>query len=311
MCGRLEIDMELSVNASPLFGRYGIEKSIELYRDAGFTAIDFALFSMISDDNIFCGDGWIEEAERIRKTADSLGMKINQTHAPFSFSLPQWNDEDFYNGVAYKRVCRSIMISGILGAKIAVVHPVHHFVYHNHEEEIFEKNMKYYKSLIPICREYNVKVGVENMWQNDPIRKFTTFDVCGTKEEFIRYIDTLDSEYMVACLDVGHVGLPQQDDEAWDFVRALGHDRLQSLHIHDNDYRGDQHLMPYFGKLDWNELTKALGEIDYAGDFTYEVKCLASPTMDDEFVPTALKYMCDVGKHLVAGINAARPNANK
>ena len=26
----------------------------------------------------------------------------------------------------------------------------------------------------------------------------------------------------------------------------------------------------YSGKIDWNNVTKALGEIDYTGDFTYE-----------------------------------------
>ena len=123
---------------------------------------------------------------------------------------------------------------------------------------------------------------------------------CATIPEFIRYVDTLDSEYMVACLDIGHVGLPESDDRAWDFIRALGHERLQSLHVHDNDYRNDKHALPYQGKIDWDEVTKALGEIDYRGDFTYELdgKVIFPEGMDRAFLPTHIKYLADVGRHL-------------
>jgi sugar phosphate isomerase/epimerase len=120
-------------------------------------------------------------------------------------------------------------------------------------------------------------------------------------------VDTLDSEYMVACLDIGHVGLPESDDRAWDFIRALGHERLQSLHVHDNDYRADKHALPYQGKIDWNEVTKALGEIDYQGDFTYELSENLFPEhMPDELVPYAVKYAANIGKHLCSKVEEYR-----
>ena len=296
--------MELSVNVTNIFGRYEFEKAAELYKNAGFTAVDYSLQEMVNDDDKFLTDDWKREAGRIRDIAERTGLKINQTHAPFSFR--GWDDEERYRNVIYPRLCRALEISGIFGAKVAVMHPLHHFVYHGHEEEIFEKNMEFYRSLLPICREYGIKVGIENMWQVDARRKHIVLDTCAAKEEFIRYIDTLDSEYMVACLDTGHIGLPLQDDEAQDVIRALGHERLQALHVHDNDYRGDQHNLPYFGKLNWNEITRALGEIDYMGDLTYEINGNYITTMDDDFVPTALRYMADVGKHLIEKIDAAR-----
>ena len=156
---------------------------------------------------------------------------------------------------------------------------------------------------------YGVKVGIENMFQSDPRRKQVSFDTCSTIPEFLRYVDTLDSEYMVACLDIGHIGLPVRDDEPWDFIRALGHDRLQSLHVHDNDYKGDKHQLPYQGTINWNEVTKALGEIDYQGDFTYEVRIggVFSEFTDDEFVPIATKYLADTGRHLCKLIDRNRP----
>ena len=145
------------------------------------------------------------------------------------------------------------------------------------------------------------------MFQSDARRKHIVDDTCSRKEEFIRYIDTLDSEYIVACLDVGHTGLIMQPDEAQDLVRALGHDRLKSLHVHDNNYREDQHILPGLGLLNWDEITKALGEIDYDGVFTYETEGKLLNNFDDELYPTALRFMSDVGHHLIDKIERNRP----
>ena len=132
-------------------------------------------------------------------------------------------------------------------------------------------------------------------------------DTCSNVDEFIRYIDTLNSPQITACLDVGHVALPLGDLTAADVIRKLGHDRLGSLHIHDNDYTRDQHILPYLGKLDWAEIAKALGEIDYQGDFTYEVNGQLIGSCDEGFVPIAAGFMGATGKHIVSMIEANRP----
>lgn len=296
--------MELTLNLSNIEGRFGLEKACELTKAAGFTAIDYSLGSMDRPGTPLNSEDWEEVARGIRETVEKAGLKVVQTHTPFTFK--NWNDPETYENFIYPTIVRSVIVSAMLGAKVAVVHPLHHFPYHGHEEEIFGKNMAFYRSLIPTCEQYGINVGIENMFQVDPRRRHIVFDTCGTKEEFVRYIDTLNDPHMVATLDTGHIGLPLGDDEAWDVARALG-PRLQSLHVHDNDYRNDQHVLPYLGAINWLELTKALGEIDYRGDFTYEVGGFIRDNMDDEFVPTALKYMADVGKHLMDLIDRSRP----
>ncbi len=291
--------MKLVMNIHDLEKRFGLEKALELCKNAGFDSIDYSLQYMEDPNHILNDENeYVAKAKEIRALTEEKGLSIAQTHAPFNFA--GWKDPRVYEEFIIPAIKRSVAISGIFGAKVAVVHPLHHFVYKGNEEEIYEKNMDFYRSLIPICKEYNVKVGVENMFQRELLRGQISFDTCAKIPEFIRYVDTLDSEYMIACLDIGHVGLPASDDESWDFIRALGHERLQSLHVHDNDYRMDKHLLPYLGKIDWNEVTKALGEIDYMGDFTFElsVPAMIPPTMNDELVPTTMKYMADVGRHL-------------
>lgn len=301
--------MRVSFTLSSIEYRFGFERSMQLIREAGFPALDHSLDGMVSDKSPFCGDDWRAHAERVRACADRLGLKINQTHAPFSFSGSAWNNADLYRDVILPRIRRSIEISGIFGADTVIVHPIHHGVYQGHEQELFERNMAFYRDLIPLAKESRVKIAVENMYQVDARRKCIVDDTCSRAEEFIRYIDTLDSEWIVACLDLGHVGLIQRTDEAWDMIRALGHDRLRALHVHDNDYRGDQHQIPFLGKMNWQEITRALGEIDYQGDFTYEAGWAFLEHVDEAFLPISMRYLYDLGSYLADCADRNRPRA--
>ncbi len=300
--------MNLTLNIAGYRTIFGLEKAFDLIKTAGFDSVDYDLGAMTERSDILNDETqYRAEAERIKAFSDAAGIPITQTHAPFSYQ--NWKDPVAYEEFILPSIKRSVAISGMLGAKVVVVHPLHHWTYKGNEEEIFEKNMEFYRSLLPICKEYNIKIGVENMFQRELLRGHLTFDTCNQIPEFIRYVDTLNSEYIVACLDIGHVGLPTRDDEAWDFIRALGRERLQALHVHDNDYRNDSHSLPYIGKIDWNEVTKALGEIDYQGDFTYEVNTntFMSRAMPEELVLSALRYAHDIGRHLCNMVDQNRP----
>jgi sugar phosphate isomerase/epimerase len=111
-------------------------------------------------------------------------------------------------------------------------------------------------------------------------------------------VDELDSEYIAACLDVGHVGLIY-GQEAPDSIRALGADRLIALHICDNDYCGDQHQLCGQGKLNWVEILRALREIGYRGDFTYEADGGFLGRFPDYLKPEAARFMYRVGQTLL------------
>lgn len=292
--------MKLSVNVENLFYRFPFAKGAEIYKNAGFDAVDYALSEMVNDTSPLCGHDYRAKAEEIRKTAEAVGIPIHQTHAPFTFAYKLWADETSYRETVYPRLCRSVEISALLGAKVVVMHPLHHFPYRGHEEEIFARNMEFYRSLIPVCRDCGIVMGIENMWAEDGRHKVIVHDTCSQATEFVRYIDTLDSDYMKACLDLGHIGLPaEQRDEVQDVIRILGHDRLAALHVHDNDYRRDLHNIPFEGRLRWGEIMRALKEIGYTGDFTYETTTEFMRGAPDDFVQIGARYMADVGHYLI------------
>ena len=298
--------MRLVLNVDDCFDSFGFEETARMVNNAGFDAVDCDLFKMVDPDYILNGSQWLESVEEFKRIFLEAGLPVVQTHAPFRFQ--GYDDLVVFEERIYPTIVRSIEISAALGARCVIVHPLHYADCNGDPETAFARNMKFYKSLIPICKANGIKVAIENMFGRDKLRgNFIIHDSCSRVEEFCRYIDTLDSEYMVACLDIGHTALVSGGAEPWDFIRILGHDRLQTLHVHDNDFRQDNHVTPFSGKIDWYKTCQALGQIDYVGDMVYECimnRCVHGLAM--QMYPTALKYMSQVGRHLIDQVEAAR-----
>lgn len=287
--------MILSTQTDYLTHRFGIEKGIRMLCEAGFDALDFSMFALFSEKNPLNteGNGYVEN---IKKIASEYGVYFNQAHAPFPSSKEK--DEE-YNKKAFKAIVRAMEICNILEIGVVIVHPTDI----SNKQEKKQYNLDFYNRLLPYCEKYNVKVALENMWGYDSVAKKIIPNVCSTAEELAEYVDALDSKYFTVCLDLGHCGLVGED--AANMIRVLGHDRLTSLHVHDNDGVNDSHTAPFFGVMDWNSITRALAEIDYVGDFTFEADnfFLRKP---DELLPVTARYMHDIGRVLIGMIENAK-----
>ena len=301
--------MEQVLNIFALNKRFDFETSVKYAKDAGFNAIDYDFegAKMGKGTSIFNGDDWEEKAKEIRATAEKHGVKIVQAHAPFHFASV--NDEKKREEEIYPIIIRSIKCAAIMGAKVIIVHPFHGiraFGVHGYDPIIKNLNFDFYRRLIPVAKKWGIKIAIENMWDNDPIKGYIIHSACSRAEEFIEYYDTLDSEYIVGCLDIGHVGLSSYEDQPWKFIYALGSKRVNTLHIHDNDYVNDQHFPIYRGRIDWDKVMTALGEIDYSGDFVYELDIPEIKNCDARLVPNILKTIKDTGDIMIEKIEKAR-----
>lgn len=294
--------MNISTAISVLRDRFGDKKAIELYANAGFKTLDLSLFHMTSPTSPFNTEDWRANATDLRAYADDLGITFNQAHLPFNF---KWNTPGEWERFISSALYRALDVCGIMGVKYVVAHPIHHMEYLGHEEEVYEYNMRFYRTMIPYCQKYGYKICIENMWQKEAKTRRIGHDSCSRMEELIRYIDDLGgTEYFVACLDLGHATLVGLEPE--DCIRQLGHKYLHALHVHDNDYTNDQHVLPGQGKINWEAVCRALGEIDYVGDFTYEASGFQR-NLPDDMIPIALKFMVEVAEHLCCKINGYRP----
>lgn len=293
--------MLLSTQTDRFGQRFGDENAVRMLAAAGFDAIDYSMFGMIHEDHILRSDEAEKYVDHLRAVAEECGVVFNQAHAPFSFK--GWDDPEIFNKEIFPTVARSVELAARMGVKIIVVHPLHHRQYLGNEEAMYELNMNYYRSLIPYCEKNGIKVATENMWQRDKKRNYIIHDVCSRAKEFNRYLDDIGSEWIVGCLDVGHCGLV--GIEAQDMIREMGGKHIHALHVHDNDYLSDAHVEPFSGKMDWKEIAKALGEVNYQGDFTFESDNYFNP-MDKEFMPQGAKYLHDIGRYLMGIVEANR-----
>ncbi len=286
--------MLYSTQTETLFHTLGEDNALDLFKDAGFPALDFSMFTA----DIVKTDGYRDYAIALRKKAKDRGIIFNQMHAPFG------GGREFYTTETRPILPRCLEFASLLGVKNMIVHPITDPRYYGHEEEHFEMNMEFYRFLAPYAKEYGVKIAIENMWEIHPIHHAIVDSDCADPYEHIKYFDTLDDdEAFTLCLDLGHVALCGREPE--ESIRILGHDRLGAIHAHDVDYRSDLHTLPGVSLLNWEGICKSLGEIDYIGDFTLEADSFYKH-LPKAVYPEACRLMSAVCRDMVRQIEENR-----
>ena len=164
-------------------------------------------------------------------------------------------------------------------------------------KQLYDTNIEFFRNLIPYCEKYNIKIAVENMWERHPLRRDNLIPaILGYAEEHEKFINDMDSEWIVGCLDIGHSLICSEKPQ--DAIYKIGEKHLKALHIHDCNGYEDSHTLPYSMATDWGEILNALTEIKYDGDFTFEADNFFK-NYPDELIFEALKYMCTVGRYMI------------
>lgn len=283
--------MKISAETLYLRQRLSDEGAIRLLANAGFDCIDYSMDHMVQDDSPLNAPDYLDYAHRLRQLGDELGITFNQAHAPFEF---EWDKEGVIENVAIPRIIRCLEVASVLGVDTVIVHPLHYLNYFHNMQRVWDENVAFYRTLLPYAQQYNVRIALENLFQFDR-RGIIVPDTCADAQRYIRALEEFNDPHLVACVDVGHAQLV--GDSPAELIRALGHDRVKALHIHDNDSVLDRHTLPYLGKIDWDDLAKALADIDYDGVFTFE-SFLFYANFETDFLPIAARWICEMGRYL-------------
>lgn len=253
--------MKISTEIASAARIVGEHKAVELYAKAGFDAWDFSMFAMCKynwgtgscapNDHPLAGKHYLQFARELKSIGLDNGIVCNQSHAPFPSSCPEIR--------SYLK--RAIECTAEAGGEICVIHP------DNNKSP--EENAEMYWELLSFAKDCNVKIATENMWNWDSDKGQSAFAACATSESFCQHLEAVNDPDFVACLDIGHAEMRGSGSGAANMIRALG-DRLQALHIHDNDRLHDSHQIPFSMDIDFNAVVKALKEIGYSGYFTLE-----------------------------------------
>ena len=280
--------MKISTEIASAARLIGEERAVELYAKAGFDAWDFSMFDMVKydwknkcvleNDHPLGSREYLAFARKLKQIGLDNGIVCNQSPAPFPVSIPEIRDH----------LKRAIECTAEAGGKICIVHP--------DNNKSAAENAEMYRELTEFSGGYGVKIATENMWNWDKEKDQCSFAACMSPESFCEHVDIVKSEYMTACLDIGHAEMRGADTSAVELIKALG-PRLGALHIHDNDKWHDSHEIPFSMDIDFVPIVKALKEIGYSGYFTLEAdRYLSAYTAETAF--DGMKKLAESAKKL-------------
>jgi len=267
----------IGIQTGSLCTIFGVDGAYRMIKEAGFQAVDANLDALLSNADVKAklrspafeaeGEESLQYFRPYKDAAEKYGLCTYQAHASF----PTWlNGEDEYNEFLMGVLEKTIAGCGYIGCSRLVIHPF--FSPYDKAltpEEEWALNMDRYARLIPVAKQYGVRILLENMFSSRRGKIYTA--CCSDFDMACRYVDELNKlageELFGFCLDTGHALLLGKDIRN---VMAMLGKRILAFHIHDNNGVSDQHVAPYMGILDWNRFMEGLRLLNYRGALSFE-----------------------------------------
>lgn len=225
---------------------------LPLYAKEGFRVLDLNLCEMLNSKGSLAGDDWKKYVAKLKELKGQHALVFNQAHAPYAAD----------GHILDESLLRSLDICQQLSIPILVVHPTKGGVV---------QNLRAYESYVRMAAQRNITLAFENLNADDEMTEI---------EILIELVASFDSPSARICYDTGHAH--QRGHDLPQDIRLIGR-YLVATHIADNKGKEDEHLLPFYGTIDWKAVMKALKEIKYDGDLTYE--CM----FFNQYLPLELK----------------------
>lgn len=263
--------MKISTSTHHIFQNCGMEAGMKMFANAGFGAIDYGMFHLPWNGDLFVNAAETDFADYFRhvgQTAKDCGIEVYQCHSPFPLKIYDPKSDPGMLQCAIK----SIYAAAYMDCPNIIIHPAMHpsFIYGQNIEECRQSNLDFYSAMVPALKDTGVTMCVENMFAGDPETGKLIPTTCSKVEQMIDFIDTLNDmhgPHFAACLDTGHAMI--SGSGCTHMLKELGH-RNRTLHIHDNNGMSDMHQAPGRGKINWKQFAEALREVQYQGTFNFE-----------------------------------------
>ena len=231
------------------------ERIRELHR-AGFRYIDLNMYCF-TPDCVYMQEGWRDEALRLRELAEGLGMQFVQAHSQGGNPL---SEDPAHVEFLLAATLRSIEICQVLGIPNTVVH--NGFAKGISKEEWFMKNKAFYEKLFPAMERCGVNVLCENSTKSNMGDRY----FINTGKDMREFIEYVGHPMIHGCWDTGHANC---EGSQYKEILAVG-DELYAIHYNDNHGAKDDHVAPFLGRLNHDEVICALIDGGYRGYFTLE-----------------------------------------
>lgn len=227
---------------------------IKAIHKAGFKYIDLSLYSVNENDELLLSDEWKASAQELLEYVTENNMEFVQCHSPNTNPLDEAQVE---RAVALN--IRAIEVCGYLGIPTMVVHSG--WDRNAAKEEWLARNKAFFMRLLPTAEKYKVCICHENSTR---VNIGGIYPKTGAEmAEFSKYVNHPNFH---SCWDTGHANI---EGSQYNEILAIGDD-LRAVHINDNRGERDEHIIPYFGTVNMDEIMCALKKTDFKGPFTFE-----------------------------------------
>ena len=297
--------MELSTSTNicafgPGMTRYPAENSIRDCAEAGYRVLDINFCMAMNPDSPMRSDGWEEYVLGIGRLAGEYGIRFSQSHLPY-YDVGAEKDEK-RAALMEKLIERSLRGTAMLGARWAVTHPF--TVYGEGEERTMEENLEYFAPKVTLAAREGIGIALEN---DDGFRGGVPCPevYCADIGQLIRLANAFgDGEHAGICYDFGHANLHFPELHRQNLGRISS--RLKAVHVHDNHGRADEHLMPFFGTLDWKNAMAGLADIRFPGEVTLEIQEFGR-YLPPDMKKLVVRLSLEIGERLLQMVRDALP----
>ena len=241
--------MNIAINTDFLRGTGSPEMYLRLIAEAGFTHLHWC--HQWDTDFLYGKFEIAQYGEWLKR----YGLKLLDIHGSEGVEKQWFAPEEYRRKSGAELVLnRVVMLRELGGTGCVMMHtPPHRSIKMTPEDErLLPARLDALKrtldELVPALEKYDARIALEN-------RRNDSFLVIS--EVMAAY----PAKRIGITLDTGHANI----DEARGLDRMEKFkDRLQALHLNDNDGAGDLHQPPFYGTLDWQRVAELVATSSYA-----------------------------------------------
>ena len=263
--------MDIAISTSFLCDKESPETYLRLIAEAGFTHLHWGHqwdsdFLYSSFEIAQCGK-WLKQ----------YGLKLLDIHGSEGVEKQWFSPEEYRRKSGVELVLnRVVMLHELEAPGCVMMHlPPNRAIKSTPEDERLlparvDALKRSLDEIVPVLEKYDAKLAVENR-RNDSFRVIA--------EVMANY----PAERIGITLDTGHANI----DEARGLERVEKFkDRLQALHLNDNDGVGDLHQPPFYGTLDWERVAKLVAASSYTRPASFELLMRHTPFFVPDVSPS-------------------------
>ena len=240
--------INIAVNTDFLRGTGSPETYLKLIAEAGFTHLHWC--HQWNTDFLYSSF----EIAQHRKWLEQYDLKLLDIHGSAGMEKQWYSPEEYRRRSGVELVTnRVVMLREMEGIGSVIMHAPSRRTrgVSVEDERLMPARIDAVKrsldELVPVLEKYDARIAVENL-RNDSFEVITEI------------MAAYPAKRIGITLDTGHANI--EEGRGLDRMEKLK-DRLQALHLNDNDSSGDQHQPPFYGTVDWERVAKLVAGSSY------------------------------------------------